>query len=89
MAYVFARNRECPPVISLERREHYILSLEAADRGTLRTFIDFLADLAVMNTASAILTAENVLRGQYRQRHGNGGVTARDRDGTWRYHPPT
>ena len=88
VAYVFARNRECPPVISLERREHYILSLEAADRGTLRTFIDFLADLAVMNTASAILTAENVLRGQYRQRHGNGGVTARDRDGTWRYHPP-
>ena len=22
------------------------------------------------------------------RRHGNGGVTARDRDGTWRYHPP-
>ena len=88
MAYVFARNRECPPVISLERRKHYILSLEEADRGDLHPFIVFLADLAAMNTESAALTAERVLRGTYSTRHGNGGVTARDRDGTWRYHPP-
>ena len=88
VAYVFARHRECPPVISLEQREHYILSLEEADRGNLRTFIDFLADLAALNTRSATATAENVLRGTCRKRHGNGGVTARDRDGAWRYHPP-
>ncbi len=25
---------------------------------------------------------------RYRRRHGNEGVTARDRDGAWRYHPP-
>ena len=88
MCYVFARNRECPPVISLERRRHYILSLEEADRGNLRPFIEFLADLAAMNTDSATLTGENSLRGKYHHRHGNGGVTVRDRDGTWRYHPP-
>ena len=88
VAYLFARNRECPPVISLERREDYILSLEEADRGNLRAFIDFLADLAAINTRSATTTAEHVLRGTYRKRHGNGGVTARERDGTWCYHPP-
>ena len=88
MTYVFTRNRECPPVISLGRREHYILSLEEADRGDLRRFVEFLADLAALNTGSAITTAENVLRGTYRNRHGNGGMTVRDRDGTWRYHPP-
>ena len=88
MCYVFARNRECPPVISLDRRRHYILSLEEADRGNLRPFVAFLSDLAAMNTDSATLTGENVLRGTYHNRHGNGGVTIRDRDGTWRYHPP-
>ena len=88
MAYVFARRRECPPVISLERRRHYILSLEEADRGNLRPFIEFLAGLAAMNTDSATLTGENSLRGQYHNRHGNGGVTVRDGDGAWRYHPP-
>lgn len=88
VAYVFARNRECPPVISLERRKHYIRTLELADGGDLRPFIDFLADLAAMNTGSAILTAEEVLKGTYRTRHGNGGTSVRERDGTWRYHPP-
>ena len=88
MAYVFARRRECPPVISLERREHYILSLEAADRGNLRPFIDFIATLATGSTEGATLTAEGVLSGKYHKRHGNGGVTARDGDGAWRYHPP-
>ena len=88
MAYVFARNRECPPVISLDRREHYILSLEEADRSDLRPFIEFVATFATQNTEGAILTANTALRGVYRRRHGNGGVTARDRDGTWRYHPP-
>ena len=88
MAYVFARNCECPPVISFERREHYILSLEEADRGDLRPFIAFVATLATANTEGAILTANNVLRGKYRRRHGNGGMTVRDRDGRWRYHAP-
>ena len=88
MACVFARNRECPPVISLERRQHYIVSLEEADRGNLRPFIEFLADLAALNTGSAITAAEAALRDKYHKRHGNGGVTVRDRDGTWRYQPP-
>lgn len=88
MAYVFARTRECPPVIPLELRKHYILSLEEADRGDLRPFIEFIATLAAANTDGAILTANKALRGDYRTRHGNGGMTVRDRDGTWRYHPP-
>ena len=88
MAYVFARNRECPPVISQGRREHYILSLEEADRVNLRPFIEFIATLATESTDAAALTADNVLRGKYHKRHGNGGVTARDQDGTWRYRPP-
>ena len=86
--YVFARHRGCPPVISLGHREHYILSLEEADRGNLRPFIEFIATLATESTDAATLTAENVLRGKYHKHHGNGGVTARDRDGMWRYHPP-
>ena len=72
----------------MERREHYILSLEAADRGNLRPFIDFLATLATGSTDAATLTAEGVLSGKYHKRHGNGGVTVRDRDGKWRYRPP-
>ena len=88
MACVFARAGECPPIIPLARRAEYILNLEAADRGDLRPFVEFLADLAAMNTRSAITAADDVLRGTYRRRHGNDGVTARDRDGRWRYHPP-
>ena len=88
MAYVFARRRECPPVISLDRRPHYILNLEEADRGNLHPFIEFLADLAAMSTASAIATAETALRGRHYTRHGNGGWTVRDGDGTWRYRAP-
>ena len=88
VAYVFARAGECPPVISLERRRHYLRSLEAADRGDLRPFIEFLAVLAAANTLEAIGTADDVLQQWPRRRHGNGGVTARDRDGTWRYRPP-
>ena len=88
VAYVFARASECPPVISLERRQHYIRSLEAADRGDLRPFIQFLAALAALNTLEAVDTADDVLQRWPRRRHGNGGVTARDRDGTWRYRPP-
>ena len=86
IAEVFAG--ECPPVISLDRRRHYIRSLEAADRGDLRPFIEFLAVLAAENTLDAIGTADDVLQRWPRRRHGNGGVTARDRDGTWRYRPP-
>ena len=88
MAYVFARAGECPPVIPAERRRHYIRSLEAADRGDLRPFIEFLAALAALNTLEAVDTVDDVLQRRPRRRHGNGGVTARDRDGAWRYRPP-
>ena len=88
VAYVFARAGECPPVISLDRRRHYIRSLEAADRGDLRPFIEFLAVLAAENTLDAIGTADDVLQRWPRRRHGNGGGTVRERDGTWRYRPP-
>ena len=88
MAYVFARNGECPPIISLDRRDEYIRNLERADEGNLRPFIEFLAVLATANTIEAIGTADDVLQRRPRRSHGNGGVTARDRDGTWRYRPP-
>ena len=88
MAYVFARRGEFPPVIGMEQRQDYIMNLELADRGDLRPFVEYLADLAAITTLSAIRIAEAVLKGRNWKTHGNGGQTVRESDGQWRYHPP-
>ena len=88
MAYVFARHGEFPPVIGIEQRDEYIANLEDADRGDLRPFVEYLADLATASTASAIRIVGRVLKGRNWKTHGNGGQTVRESDGQWRYHPP-
>ena len=88
MAYVFVRAGEFPPVIAMEQRDEYIANLEDADRGNLRPFVEYLADLSATTTASAIRMAGRVLEGQTWKTHGNGGQTVRESDGQWRYHPP-
>ena len=88
MAYVFARAREFPPVISTMQRNDYIRNLEWADGGDLRRFVQYLADLAATTTLSALSIAEDVLDGRQWRTHGNGGQTVRESDGQWRYLPP-
>ena len=88
MAYVFARVGEFPPVIATELRNDYIMSLELADGGDLRPFVEYLGDLAAITTLSAIRIAEDVLKGRPWRTHGNGGQTVRESDGQWRYLPP-
>ena len=83
VAYVFTRNGEFPPVVQAARKGEYIDMLETADEGDLRPFVRYLADLSEDQTRSALRSAESVLRGRNRLRHGNGGVT-RDR----KYYPP-
>ena len=83
MAYAYIRRGEPPPIVTNELRDAYIDSLESADRGDLRMFVEFLADLAGISIRSAISAARKALAGRNRMVHGNGGVTA---DG--RYYPP-
>ena len=81
--YAYVRRGEPPPIVTNELRDAYIDSLESADRGDLRMFVEFLADLAGISIRSAISAARKALAGRNRMVHGNGGVTA---DG--RYYPP-
>ncbi len=83
MAYVFARNGEFPPIISIEGKPEYITMLEAADDGDIRPFVRHLAGLSMVATNGAVLLGERILAGRNRLRHANGGVTV---GGT--YHPP-
>ena len=64
------------------------MSLELADGGDLRPFVEYLADLAATTTLSAVRIAEAVLKGRPWRTHGNGGQTVRESDGQWRYLPP-
>ena len=83
MAYVYMRNREPPPIIAAEIKPAYIAALELADAGDLRSFSDYLGDLAVVSMRSALRMAERALNGDLSMRHSNGGCT---RDGL--YYPP-
>ena len=83
MAYAYIRRGEPPPIVTNELRDAYIDSLESADRGDLRMFVELLADLAGISIRSAMSAARKALAGRNRMVHGNGGVTA---DG--RYYPP-
>ena len=80
----------CPPEhvrAEMDRRFDLYAAIRGrmypADRGDLRMFVEFLADLAGISIRSAISAAGKALAGRNRMVHGNGGVTA---DG--RYYPP-
>ena len=83
MAHAYVRRGEPPPVISHEIRWSYIDALEAADRGDLREFSDFLGYLAVPTLRSAIRLGRRALSGDLNRPNGNGGRTI----GTT-YYPP-
>ena len=83
MAHAYVRRGEPPPVISQEIRPSYIDALEAADRGDLREFSDFLGYLALGTLRSAIRLGRRALAGDLNRPTGNGGRTI----GTT-YYPP-
>ncbi len=83
MAHAYVRRGEPPPVISQANWTHYIIALEAADRGNLRAFSDFLGYLALASLNSAIALGQRALSGNLNRPTGNGGRTI----GTT-YYPP-
>ncbi len=83
MAYAFTRQGQPPPVISHEIRPDYVLALEDADRGDLRSLSDFMGDLAIVTLRSAVRLGRRALSGDLRRPNGNGGYTI----GTT-YYPP-
>ena len=83
MAYAFVRNGEFPPVIPANGKGPYIRTLEKADDGNPRPFIQHLADLCVPSVRDAALLGRDILAGRDRLRHGNGGVTTNGK-----YYPP-
>ena len=83
MAHAYMRRGEPPPVISQANWTHYIIALEAADRGNLRAFSDFLGYLALASLNSAIALGRRALSGNLNRSNGNGGRTI----GTT-YYPP-
>ena len=83
MAHAYVRRGEPPPVISHEIRPRYINALEAADRGNLRAFSNFLGYLALASLDSAIELGWQALSGDLNRPTGNGGRTI----GTT-YYPP-
>ena len=83
MAHAYVRRGEPPPVISHEIRPRYINALEAADRGNLRAFSNFLGYLALASLDSAIELGRQALSGDLDRPNGNGGRTI----GTT-YYPP-
>ena len=83
MAYAFIRNGEFPPIITADNKMQYIDCLEEADRGSLRTFIDYLAVLASQSTLAAVQIGNRILAGRDRMNHANGGITVNGD-----YYPP-
>ena len=75
VAYAYLRRGEATPIVSTEGRDAYITALEIADRGDLKAFCNHLGNLAAVQLSGIILTARNVLAGQQRRVHANGGVT--------------
>ena len=61
VAYAFIRRGEPPPVIPSVDREHYIDALEKANTGELRSFTDYLGQLALETLKSAVQLGRQVL----------------------------
>ena len=83
MAYVYLKRGEVPPIIATENKLGYIFALEEADRGNLKQFCDLLGDIATTQLRTINAMTKNVLKGNQRLRHANGGVT-----NNGKYYPP-
>lgn len=75
VAYAYLRRGEAPPIVATERKPDYIRTLEQADKGNLKAFCDHLGDLAIPQLRGVIGISKDVLAGQARRTHANGGVT--------------
>ncbi len=83
MAYAYTRRWLPPPIIGTERKSVYIRALEAADRGNLRAFSDYLGDLSRGELRTVIQIGREALDGYLERPNGNGGRTYIDQ-----YVPP-
>lgn len=83
MAYAYTKRWLPPPIIGTVRKMQYIRALEAADRGDLRTFSDYLAGLASIELRECISIGRSALAGDLERPNGNGGRTYVDQ-----YVPP-
>ncbi len=75
MAYPYIKAGEFPPIIHANNKPAYLDALHLADRGDLRSFVDFLGGLAAVRCDAAALRAERILAGDHVMLHANGGVT--------------
>ena len=83
MAYAYTKRWLLPPIVATERKPLYIQALEAADSGDLRSFSDYLGDLARIELRGCISIGRSALAGRLERPNGNGGRTYVDR-----YVPP-
>ncbi len=83
MAYAYIRRGLPPPVITNAIRSGYIRSLEAADRGDLRPFNNFLYRHAISTLEEAVEIGNQALEDRLERPNGNGGRTIVNV-----YHPP-
>lgn len=83
MAYVYVKRGLPPPLIMASDRDAYVDALEAANRGDLRRFSDYLAIRAMPTMDQAISSAQHVFEGRLSRPCGNGG-----RKVGARYYPP-
>ena len=83
MAYAYTRRWLPPPIIQTARKLDYIVVLEDADSGNLKTFSDYLGSLARTELLGVIGIGRRALAGNLERPNGNGGRTYVDR-----YVPP-
>jgi len=83
MAWAYVKRRLPPPVVNAEGKPDYILALEAADKGELKVFSDYVGIRSAETLLSAIQIARRALSGQLNRPNGNGGRTVGDE-----YFPP-
>ncbi|MDE0104493.1 MAG: Fic family protein [Bryobacterales bacterium] len=83
MAYAYTKRWLPPPIVSARRKPDYIDVLEDADSGDLKTFSDYLGDLARIELRGCIRVGRRALAGHLERPNGNGGRTYVDQ-----YVPP-
>ncbi len=86
VAYVYAKRREPPPIITAAEKPEYIRALEVADNGDLRWFAEFLEFRTIQSFRRNKDMIETALKGRGRFHHMNGDLSTQDAPGTWTHH---
>ena len=89
MSYVFAGRAEPAPVITALEKPRYFDSLQEADRGALRTFVQMIETKAFEGLRYATRSIENMLEGRHRYFHVNGDPSTRTPESGWTRHRGT